>query len=90
MHHIITKSAIPAHKAYVIKKINAPHFDPTFHLHPEFQLSYVTKGEGTRFVGDSIKSFKASDMVLTGPNLPYLQGHRAPPVLQLVQYPRCP
>jgi len=72
MHHIIPKSAIPAHKAFVIKKIHAPHFDPTFHLHPEFQLSYVIKGEGTRFVGDSIKSFKASDMVLTGPNLPHV------------------
>ena len=70
MHHIIPKSAIPDHKAFIIKKIVAPHFDPTFHLHPEFQLSYVIQGEGTRFVGDSIKSFNASDMVLTGPNIP--------------------
>jgi AraC-like DNA-binding protein/quercetin dioxygenase-like cupin family protein len=72
MHHIIPKSAIPDHKAFIIKKIVAPHFDPTFHLHPEFQLSYVIQGEGTRFVGDSIKSFNASDMVLTGPNLPHV------------------
>ena len=70
MHHIIPKSAIPDHKAFIIKKIVAPHFDPTFHLHPEFKLSYVIQGEGTRFVGDSIKSFNASDMVLTGPNIP--------------------
>lgn len=70
--HIIPKSAIPESRAFVIKKIHAPYFDPTFHLHPEFQLSFVIKGEGTRIVGDNIKSFKARDMVLTGPNLPHV------------------
>ena len=72
MKHIITKSAIPEFRAFVIKKLTAPYFDPTFHLHPEFQLSFVMKGEGTRFVGDNIKSFKDGDMVLTGPNLPHV------------------
>ena len=72
MKHVITKSAIPESRAFVIKKIHAPYFDPTFHLHPEFQLSFVMKGEGTRFVGDNIKSFQAGDLVLTGPNLPHV------------------
>ena len=72
MKRIISKSAIPEFRAFVIKKIDAPHFDPTFHLHPEFQLSYVIKGEGTRFVGDNIKSFRDGDLVLTGPNLPHV------------------
>lgn len=72
MKRIISKSAIPEFRAFVIKKITAPHFDPTFHLHPEFQLSFVTKGEGTRFVGDNIKSFRDGDLVLTGPNLPHV------------------
>ncbi|WP_411273975.1 AraC family transcriptional regulator [Daejeonella sp.] len=72
MKHVISKSAIPENKAFIIKKIDASYFDPTFHIHPEFQLSFVTKGEGTRFVGDNIKSFKAGDLVLTGPNLPHV------------------
>lgn len=72
MKHVISKSAIPEFKAFVIKKIDAPYFDPTFHLHPEFQLSFVVKGEGTRFVGDNIKSFKEGDLVLTGRNLPHV------------------
>ncbi|MEJ7692394.1 AraC family transcriptional regulator [Daejeonella sp.] len=72
MKHVISKSAIPETKAFVIKKIDAPYFDPTFHLHPEFQLSFVIKGEGTRFVGDNAKSFRAGDLVLTGPNLPHV------------------
>lgn len=72
MKRIVPKSAIPESRAFLIKEIHAPHFDPTFHLHPEFQLSFVVKGEGTRFVGDNIKPFKAGDLVLTGPNLPHV------------------
>jgi AraC-like DNA-binding protein len=70
--HVIPKSPISNSKVYVIKEIHAPYFDPTFHLHPEFQLNYVVKGTGTRFVGDNIKSFDAGDMVLIGPNLPHV------------------
>lgn len=72
MKHIIPKSAIPESRAFVIKQIDAPYFDPTFHLHPEFQLSFVVKGEGTRFIGDNMKSFEDGDLVLTGPNLPHV------------------
>ncbi len=68
----IPKTTIPETKSFIVKEIHAPHFDPTFHLHPEFQLSYVVKGEGNRFVGDSIKPFKSNDLVLIGPNLPHV------------------
>ncbi|MBC7400442.1 MAG: helix-turn-helix transcriptional regulator [Mucilaginibacter sp.] len=72
MKHIVPKSGIPDSKSFVIKEIHAPYFDPTFHMHPEFQLTYVIEGEGTRFVGDNVKSFTHGDMVLTSPNLPHV------------------
>ncbi len=76
--HIIPKALIPENKSFVVRKQVEPYFDPTFHLHPEFQLSYVVEGEGNRFVGDSIKPFKSNDLVLIGPNLPHVwRNHNA-------------
>lgn len=72
MKHPFQKSPIPESKAFVIKTLDDPFFDPNWHFHPEYQLFVVLEGHGTRFVGDSIKSFRSGDMVFTGPNLPHL------------------
>lgn len=72
MKHSVPKSPIPASKVFVVRELHAPHFDPTFHFHPEHQLFLVLKGEGMRFVGDVIKPFKEGDLVFTGPNVPHV------------------
>jgi AraC-like DNA-binding protein len=71
MKALVQKSPIPESKAFVVKDLVAPHFDPVWHFHPEYQLFVVLEGRGTRFVGDNIKPFKEGDMVFTGPNLPH-------------------
>ncbi len=42
-----------------------------WHFHPEMEITLITKGEGTRFIGDHIGGFSSPELVLLGPNLPH-------------------
>lgn len=42
-----------------------------WHYHPEIEIIRIGQGEGTHFIGDSIKRFKAGDIFLIGSNLPH-------------------
>ena len=68
----LQKSPISADRAFEYKYLEAPHFDPNWHFHSEYQLFIVLHGTGTRFIGDHVHFFKPGDLVLTGPNLPHL------------------
>ncbi len=43
-----------------------------WHYHPETQLVWTWRGQGLRYVGKSVESFEAGDLVLIGPNLPHM------------------
>lgn len=68
----LQKSPISINHAFEYKLLKAPHFDPNWHFHSEYQLFMVLEGTGTRFIGDHVNPFKPGDVVFTGPNLPHL------------------
>ena len=72
MNKPFQKTRIPDHRTFVVRELIAPYFDTNWHFHPEYQLFLVLEGRGTRFVGDTMKPFRAHDLVFTGPNLPHL------------------
>ncbi|KQO20699.1 hypothetical protein ASF10_16640 [Flavobacterium sp. Leaf82] len=57
---------------FTVKKVKKHDFDATFHFHDFCELSFVTKSNGKRIIGDSITSFHEGDLVLMSPNLPHM------------------
>lgn len=64
-------------KSFNVLKVDRPFFIVPWHVHPEVEIMLVTSGHGTRFVGDSIESFKPYDLVMVGSNVPHVwkNGH---------------
>ncbi|AQG79570.1 AraC family transcriptional regulator [Spirosoma montaniterrae] len=66
--HIVPKQI---DNAFSIRHDKVPQFGSIWHYHPEIELHYLIKGEGIRFVGDSIGNFQQDDMILMGSNVPH-------------------
>ncbi|MFC0773067.1 AraC family transcriptional regulator [Terrimonas alba] len=57
--------------SFSVRQDLVPYVNNRWHYHAEVELIHFKKGEGTQFIGDSIKQFKAGDVVLVGSNLPH-------------------
>jgi len=68
-----TFEAIPVfgQKSFLIRTFGEEGFEAPFHYHPEYELTYIVEGRGTRFIGTQMESFKDGDLVLVGSNVPH-------------------
>ena len=48
-----------------------------WHYHRECELTVITEGKGTRFIGDDAAQLRPPDLVLLGPNLPHFWSSRS-------------
>lgn len=44
---------------------------PFWHIHPEYELVYIDKGNGQRHIGNHFSYYQDGDLILIGPNLPH-------------------
>jgi AraC-like DNA-binding protein len=66
------KIQFPENRSFDVVKVVRPYFVVPWHFHPELEIMLVTQGQGTRFVGDSVERFEATDLVMLGPNLAHV------------------
>lgn len=60
-----------AGNSFVIKYNDFEHFSVPYHYHSEFELAYILRSTGKKFVGDVIEDFGPGDLVFLGNTLPH-------------------
>jgi AraC-like DNA-binding protein len=63
---------LPGGSPLKVKYDDFAHFSFPWNYHGEFEIVYVIKSYGTRFVGDHVGEFTDGDLVLLGSNVPHL------------------
>jgi AraC-like DNA-binding protein len=58
-------------QSFLVRKFDQWEFDGPYHFHPEYELTFITKGSGKRYVGTHMEDFFTGDLILLGPNLPH-------------------
>ncbi len=61
----------PADNSFLIKYDDFPHFTFPWHFHNEYEIVFIIKSFGKKFVGDSVEEFSAGDLSLFGSKLPH-------------------
>jgi AraC-like DNA-binding protein len=68
---LLEKIPLSGPASLAIREFKVPAFRYPWHQHPEIELTWILKGSGLRYVGDSVEPFHPGDLCLLGPNLPH-------------------
>ncbi|SDE29994.1 AraC family transcriptional regulator [Niabella drilacis] len=58
-------------RSFSVRQDLVPHINNKWHMHSELELIHIKSGEGTQFIGDSIRRFRSGDVILVGSHLPH-------------------
>ncbi|HEX8546395.1 MAG TPA: AraC family transcriptional regulator [Cytophagaceae bacterium] len=58
--------------SFYYSKYDCDYFEKPWHFHKEFELVYIIKSKGTKFIGNKVLSFDEGDLTLIGADVPHL------------------
>lgn len=58
-------------RSFRVLRLEQEAFRGGRHRHRQLELTWIQRGSGLRFVGDSVQAYAPGDMVLLGPHLPH-------------------
>lgn len=61
---------LPQNSSWIFLKSQGPENAP-LHSHPNYEMNFVIKGNGTRYVGNNIGDFEEGDLILLAPSVPH-------------------
>jgi hypothetical protein len=72
MKPFFTKATTDFDHSITIRYDERKNLYPHWHYHDEYELVFIHKCSGIRYVGDSINPFRPGDFVLVGSGLPHI------------------
>jgi len=57
--------------SFTLLQLCQPHFALSYHFHPQFEITWIQKSSGKRYVGGNVTNYTEGDMVLVGSNTPH-------------------
>lgn len=67
----LKKYTLPEGQSFHFFETKGNSFPVPWHYNLEYELLYVVKSHGKRFVGDSVEDYDVNDMVFLGPRIPH-------------------
>ncbi|SIN73591.1 AraC family transcriptional regulator [Chitinophaga niabensis] len=61
----------PGNHSFLVRTFGRTGFTAPYHFHPEYELTWIVKGNGKRYAGSNMAGFSDGDLVLLGPNVPH-------------------
>lgn len=58
-------------RLFTFLKLSQPQFEFSYHFHSHYELTWIKKGVGKRYVGSNVSNFSDNDLVLIGSNTPH-------------------
>ena len=57
--------------SFLVRQFEEKSFSAPYHFHPEYELTWIVRGSGKRYVGTHMNDYFTGDFVLLGSNLPH-------------------